>query len=96
LNIDYDIIDHKICSTKETSFLHKIDNTFYFLFNESEESSKELKKLLKAHEFIGIKMGKEDFRDFYCQNKTILGWDDSLIYYGEIYSNNEFQTQQKL
>ena len=95
LNIDYDIINYKICSTKETSFLHKIGNTFYFLFNKSEECSKELKNLLKAHEFIEIKMGKDDFIDFYYQNKTILGWDDSLIYYGEIYSNNEFQIVKK-
>ena len=51
--------------------------------------------MLKAHEFIEIKMGKDNFRDFYYQNKTILGWNDSLIYYGEIYSNNEFQIVKK-
>ena len=95
LNIDDDIIEEKICSTKENSILRKIRNTFYFLSNESEECSEKLKELLKGHEFIEIKKGKANFTDFYYQNKTILGWNDSLIFYGKIYHNNELEIIKK-
>ncbi len=59
----------KYALQKKLGFLHKIGNTFYFLFNDSEESSKELKQLLKAHEFIEIKMSKENFRNFFIKIK---------------------------
>ena len=94
LNINDELIKKKICSTKENSFLHKIGNTFYFLFSESEKSSFKLKNLLKDYEFIEIKMdkmNKNNFRDFYYQNKNILGWNKKLIFSGKINSNNELE-----
>ena len=90
LDINDDIIT-RICSTKKNSFLHKIGNTFYFLLNQSEKYSIELKETLKDYEFIEIKVDKIDFTDFYCQNKTILGWKGKFIYYGKIYSNGEYE-----
>ena len=90
LNINNDIIVRKLCSTKKSSFLHKIDKTFYFLFNESVDLF-ELKKLLKHYKFIEIKMDEKIFRDFYYQNNTILGWDKEFIYLGKIYTNNNFE-----
>ena len=50
---------------------------------------------MKGHEFIEIKKGKANFTDFYYQNKTILGWNDSLIFYGKIYHNNELEIIKK-
>jgi len=94
LNINDELIKRKICSTKENSFLHKIGNTFYFLFSESEKSSLALKNLLKDYEFIEIKMDKmekNNFRDFFYQNKNILGWNKKLIFSGKINSNNELE-----
>ena len=90
MNTNDDIIERELCSTKKNSFLHKIDKTFYFLFNESDDLS-ELKKLLKHYKFIEIKMDEVNFRDFYYQNKTILSWNNELIYLGNIYSNNIFE-----
>ena len=95
LNTNDNIIVRKLCSTKENSFLHKIDKTFYFLFNESEDLF-ELKKILKHYKFTEIKMDEVNFRDFYYQNKNILGWDNELIYIGAIYSNNKFEIIKKI
>jgi len=90
LNINDNFIERQLCSTKENSFLSKIDNTFYFLFNELDDYS-ELKKMLKHYKFTEIKMDEVNLRDFYYQNKTILGWDNELIYLGKIYSNNKLE-----
>ena len=88
LNIEKDdIIETEICYSEEKSFLHKIENTFYFFFTKSEKSSNDLKEYLKDYKFIGIKMDEVDFKDFYYQNRTILGWNYEHIYLGEIYSN---------
>jgi len=87
LNIDDNIIKEEISYSKEKSFLHRINTTFYFLFTKSEKCSNNLKEYLKAYQFIGIKMDELDFRDFYYQNGTILGWNKDQIYFGEIYSN---------
>jgi len=91
LDINDDIIRRKICLTNNDSFLHKIDNTFYFLFNELGEYSFKLKGLLKDYKFIEIKMDEVNFRDFYYQNKFILGWNNKSIYLGNIFSNNELE-----
>ena len=91
LNINDNLIERTLCSTKEDSFLQKIDNTFFFLHNESEECSLELKELLKDYKYIEIKMDEVNFRNFYYQNKTILGWNNNLIYLCNIYSNNELE-----
>jgi len=94
LNINDELIKRKIYSTKENSFLHKIGNTFYFLFSESDKRLFKLKKLLKKYEFIEIKMdkmNKMNLRDFYYQNKSILAWNKNQIFLGKIYSNNELE-----
>jgi len=97
LNIDDDIIKRKICSTKENIFLQKFDNIFCFSHKKSEEEcSYELKELLKHYNFIEIKMENMNLRDFLYQNKTILGWDNELIYLGNIYSNNELEIIKKI
>ena len=36
-------------------------------------------------------MNKNNFRDFYYQNKNILGWNKKLIFSGKINSNNELE-----
>ena len=82
-----DIIKTEICYSEEKSFLHKIENTFYFFFTKSEKCSNDLKEYLKDYKFIDIKMDEVDFRDFYYQNGTILGWNNEHIYFGENYSN---------
>ena len=97
LNIDNALIRREIFSIKKNSFLQKIDNTFYFSHNKSEvEHLGELKKLLKNYKFIEIEMEKINLRDFYYQNKTILGWDNELIYLGKINSNNEVEIIKKI
>ena len=101
LNINDDLMERKICSTKEDSFLRKIDNSFCFLFCESESdnnSFEKLKNLLKDYEFIEIKMDKNvnmNLSDFYYQNKNILSWYKNLIILGKINSNNEFEIIKK-
>ena len=87
LNIGDNIIKEELTYSKENSFLHKIDNTFYFLFTKSEKCSNDLKKYLKDYQFIDIKIDEIDFRDFYYQNGTILGWNKEQVYFGHIYSN---------
>jgi len=87
LNIENDSIKTEISYSEEESFLHKIDNTFYFFYTKSKGCSYDLKKYLKDYKFIEIKMDKVDFRDFFYQNGTILGWNEYKIYLGAIYSN---------
>lgn len=87
LNIEDDILKVELCCSEEKNFLHKIDNTFYFFFTKSENCSNYLKKCLKDYKFIEIKMDEMDFKDFYYQNGTILGWNKEQIYLGKIYSN---------
>ena len=95
LNIEDDIMKEEISFSKEKSFLQKIDNTFYFLFTKSEKCSNDLKEYLKDYKYIEIKMGEVDFRDFYYQNGSILGWNKKQIYLGQIYSNS-FEIIQKI
>jgi hypothetical protein len=100
LNIDDDVIEREICSVKEDNFLQKIDNTFCFSHKKSKEEcsydSSELKKLLKHYKFIEIETEKMNLRDFYLQNKSILGWDNELIYLGNINYNNELEIIKKI
>jgi len=95
LNIEDDIMKEEISYSEEKSFLHIIDNTFFFLFTKSEKCSNDLKEYLKDYKFIEIKMDKLDFRDFYYQNRSILGWNKEQIYFGQIYSNS-FEIIQKI
>jgi len=87
LNIEDDILKTEISYSEEKSFLHKIDNTFYFFFSKSEKCSKDLKEYLKDYKFIEIKMDEVDIRDFYYQKGTILSWNEEQIYLGGIYLN---------
>ena len=87
LNIEDDIIKTQLCDSEEKSFLQKIGNTFYFFFTKSKNCANILKEYLKNNKFIKIKMDEVNFRDFYYQNKTILGWNKEQIYLGTFFSN---------
>ena len=87
LNIEDDIIKTELCYSEEKSFLQRIGNTFYFFFTKSENCANYLKEYLKDYKYIEIKMDKMNFRDFYYQNKTILGWNKEQIYLGTFFSN---------
>ena len=60
---------------------------FLFFFTKSENCANYLKEYLQDYKYIDIKMDKMNFKEFYYQNKTILGWNKEQIYLGNIYSN---------
>ena len=88
-------LKEKYVLQKKKNFLHKIDNTFLFFFKESEKSLFKLKQFLKDFEFIEIKNNNIYLRDFYYQNKSILGWNGELIFLGKINSNNKLEIIKK-
>jgi hypothetical protein len=98
LNIENDkIMKYKICSSNEDTILlkDKINNNFYFLFNQSKTCAFELKKRLKNYELIEIET-EIYFEDFYYKNKKILGWKNNFIYFGRINSNNKLEIIKKI
>lgn len=95
LNIDDLTFDKKkICSSKENTLLikDKNENKIYFLYNGAEACGEKLKKYLKPYyEFIMIKLDILNFKNLYYQNKTILAWNNELIYFGKVHSNNTYE-----
>ena len=82
-------IKGKICSTKENSFLcyDEKDNTFYFMFNKSEDSCLGLKNILDDYNFIEIISEDLSFRNIFIEKRNILGWNRRSIYLGKIFNN---------
>ena len=94
LNIEKDnMIETKICSSEEDTFIYKDNNEkkIYFIYNKPNDCTKKLKKILKDYEFVEIKIKDYNFIDFYYQNKTLIGWNNKVIYLGKINYKNEFE-----
>ena len=88
------MIKKKICSSKENTLLikDKNENKIYFLYNGAEECAEKLKKYLRPYyEFIMIKLDILNFKNLYYQNKTILAWNNELIYFGKVHSDNTYE-----
>ena len=78
-------------STKENSYLFKIENDeqFYFIYNSSNDFASSLKKFFKENELkvttINVKK-KLNIRNLYIEKNNIIGWDEYSIYVGKIIS----------
>ena len=95
-------INQSIFSTKNDSFIlysEPKENKFYLLYKGYQDCFMSIKKLLeeinKKTEFIKIEMDKLYFKEFYIQNRTIIGWKNNSIKIGKIDNNNKLNIVQK-
>ena len=86
LDINDYTIKKKLCSSTENTRLIKKNKKFYFFFNESQECSNKIKKVLKKFEFFGVKTNIFDLKQIDIVNNIVLGWNNNTIYYGKIYN----------
>ena len=87
------VIDGKICSTKEKSFLikNKEDNNFYFFYDKSDNDAEKLKKFFIHNKlnFTLVKVNesnKLDIRNIVTRKNIVIGWKNNYIYLGLIYN----------
>ena len=90
---NHNVIDDKICSTKEKSFLIKNeeDNNFYFFYDKSENGAEKLKNFFIESQlnFTPVKVNesnKLDIRNIVARKNIVIGWKNNYIYLGLIYN----------
>ena len=101
-DIEENKINKSIFSTKNTSFIlysKPKEKKFYLFYKEYQDCFMSIKELLdeinEENEFIKIEMDKLYFKEFYIQNRTIIGWNKNSINIGKIDYNNKLNVFQK-